>query len=118
MTAPPEDSRIKIAEEKDWGEKWSAYNNEHTWTVLDALHAVASKAGRTPAQVAINWLLQKPGVTAPIIGARRMDQLEANLASVGWNLSEDQVVFLDDASAVTPPYPYDFIADAAEGRSR
>jgi aryl-alcohol dehydrogenase-like predicted oxidoreductase len=118
MTAPPEDSRIKIAEEKDWGEKWSAYNNEHTWTVLDALHAVASKAGRTPAQVAINWLLQKPGITAPIIGARRMDQLEANLASVGWNLSEDEVVFLDDASAVAPPYPYDFIADAAEVRSR
>jgi aryl-alcohol dehydrogenase-like predicted oxidoreductase len=118
MTAPPEDSRIKIAEEKDWGEKWSAYNNEHTWNVLDALHAVASKARKSPAQVAINWLLQKPGVTAPIIGARRMDQLEANLGSVGWSLTEDQARYLDDTSAAAPPYPYDFIADAAKSRAR
>ncbi len=116
MTAPPDDSRVKLAEEKDWGEKWSAYNNEHTWNVLDALHAVAAKTGKTPAQVAINWLLRKPGVTAPIIGARRMTQLEANLGSSGWTLSEEHVRYLDDASALQPPYPYDFIAKAAEPR--
>jgi aryl-alcohol dehydrogenase-like predicted oxidoreductase len=116
MTAPPDDSRIKLAEEKDWGEKWSAYNNEHTWNVLDALHAVAAKTGKTPAQVAINWLLRKPGVTAPIIGARRMTQLEANLGSSGWTLSEEHVRHLDDASALQPPYPYDFIAKAAGPR--
>jgi aryl-alcohol dehydrogenase-like predicted oxidoreductase len=116
MTAPPDDSRIKLAEEKDWGEKWSAYNNEHTWNVLDALHAVAAKTGKTPAQVAINWLLRKPGVTAPIIGARRMTQLEANLGASGWTLSEEHVRHLDDASALQPPYPYDFIAKAAEPR--
>src|SRR5580700_8393445 len=116
MTAPPDDSRIKLAEEKDWGEKWSAYNNEHTWNVLDALHAVAAKTGKTPAQVAINWLLRKPGVTAPIIGARRMTQLEANLGSSGWTLSEEHVRYLDDASALQPPYPYDFIAKAAGPR--
>jgi aryl-alcohol dehydrogenase-like predicted oxidoreductase len=116
MTAPPDDSRVKLAEEKDWGEKWSAYNNEPTWTVLDALHAVASKAGKTAAQVAINWLLRKPGVTAPIIGARSMPQLEANLGSSGWTLSEEQVRYLDDASALQPPYPYDFIAKAAGPR--
>ena len=116
MTAPPDDSRIKLAEEKDWGEKWSAYNNEHTWNVLDALHAVAAKTGKTPAQVAINWLLRKPGVTAPIIGARRMTQLEANLGASGWALSEEHVRYLDDASALQPPYPYDFIAKAVGPR--
>lgn len=116
MTAPPDDSRIKLAEEKDWGEKWSAYNNEHTWNVLDALHAVAAKTGKTPAQVALNWLLRKPGVTAPIIGARRMTQLEANLGSSGWTLSEEHVRHLDDASVLQPPYPYDFIDKAAGPR--
>jgi aryl-alcohol dehydrogenase-like predicted oxidoreductase len=116
MSAPPDDSRVKLAEEKDWGEKWSAYNNEHTWTVVDALHAVASKTGKTAAQVAINWLLRKPGVTAPIIGARSIPQLEANLGSSGWTLSEEHVRHLDDASAVQPPYPYDFIAKAAGPR--
>jgi aryl-alcohol dehydrogenase-like predicted oxidoreductase len=110
MTAPPEGSRIELAEKKDWGEKWSAYNREETWRALDALHEVASSVERSPAQVAINWLLQKPGVTAPIIGARRIQQLENNLNSTGWSLSPDQVAKLDEASEIPVPYPYDFIS--------
>jgi aryl-alcohol dehydrogenase-like predicted oxidoreductase len=110
MTAPPEGSRIELAEKKDWGEKWSAYNNEETWRTLDTLHEVAGLVERSPAQVAINWLLQKPGVTAPIIGARRIQQLENNLGSTGWSLSPDQVTKLDAASQVPLPYPYDFIS--------
>jgi aryl-alcohol dehydrogenase-like predicted oxidoreductase len=110
MTAPPEGSRIQLAEKKDWGEKWSAYNNEQTWRTLDGLHEIAAVVNRSPAQVAINWLLQKPGVTAPIIGARRIQQLESNLGSAGWSLSPDQVTKLDEASEVSVPYPYDFIS--------
>ncbi|MBV8377353.1 MAG: aldo/keto reductase [Verrucomicrobia bacterium] len=110
MTAPPEGSRIELAEKKDWGEKWSAYNNEQTWRTLDALHEVAASVNRPPAQVAINWLLQKPGVTAPIIGARGLQQLENNLASAGWSLSPEQVAKLDAGSETSLPYPYDFIA--------
>ena len=113
MTAPPEGSRIELAEQKNWGEKWSAYNNEQTWHALDGLHEVAGALKRHPAQVAINWLLQKPGVTAPIIGARRMEQLENNLGSVGWSLPPDQVAKLDAASELQAPYPYDFIAKLA-----
>jgi aryl-alcohol dehydrogenase-like predicted oxidoreductase len=48
-------------------------------------------------------------VTAPIIGARGMKQLESNLGSTGWSLSPDQVAKLDVASEVSLPYPYDFI---------
>jgi aryl-alcohol dehydrogenase-like predicted oxidoreductase len=77
---------------------------------LDGLHEVAAEVNRSPAQVAINWLLQKPGVTAPIIGARRMQQLESNLGATGWSLSPDQVAKLDGASETSVPYPYDFIA--------
>jgi aryl-alcohol dehydrogenase-like predicted oxidoreductase len=76
---------------------------------LDGLHEVASEVNRSPAQVAINWLLRKPGVTAPIIGARGIKQLESNLGSTGWSLSSDQVTKLDVASEVPLPYPYDFI---------
>ncbi len=112
MTAPPEGSRIQMAEEKDWGEKWSAYNNEQTWRTLDSLHEVATSVNRSAAQVAINWLLQKPGVTAPIIGARRVQQLESNLGATGWALSPEQVAKLDAASEVSLPYPYDFISKA------
>jgi len=110
MTAPPPGSRIELAEEKDWGEKWSAYNNEQTWHTLDGLHKVAEESGHPAAQVALNWLLQKPGVTAPIVGARRMEQLVNNLGATGWSLTPEQVALLDTASHVLPPYPYDFIA--------
>jgi aryl-alcohol dehydrogenase-like predicted oxidoreductase len=116
MTAPPEDSRIKIAEEKGWSESWSNYNNEHTWTVLDTLHAVAGETGKHPAQVAIRWLLQKPGVTSPIIGAKNEAQLESNLGSVGWTLTDAQMETLDKASEMKAPYPHDFIAPAQANR--
>ena len=114
MTAPPPGSRIELAEEKDWGEKWSAYNNEQTWCTLDGLHKVAEESGHSAAQVALNWLLHKPGVTAPIIGARRMEQLENNLGAADWSLTPEQVAALDAASQVQPPYPYDFIAKFEE----
>ncbi len=116
MSAPPPGSRIEIAEQKGWMENWSAYNNEYTWRVLDGLHAAAKGTGKTPAQVAINWLLRKPGVTAPIVGARNLGQLEGNLGSVGWELSPEQVAALDAASAVPSVYPYDFIAEVGDDR--
>ncbi|MBV8900030.1 MAG: aldo/keto reductase [Verrucomicrobia bacterium] len=116
MSAPPPGSRIEVAEQKGWGERWSAYNNEYTWRVLDALHAVSKQVGKAPAQVAINWLLRKPAVTAPIIGARNLAQLEGNLGSTGWELSPEHVKALDDASEYPLVYPYDFIAKAAADR--
>jgi aryl-alcohol dehydrogenase-like predicted oxidoreductase len=116
MTAPPEGTRVKIAEEQGWSESWSTYNNEHTWSVLDTLFAVAEDAGKTPAQVALNWLLQRPGVTAPIIGARTLEQLTGNLGASGWLLNNDQMARLTSISERSLPYPYDFIARAQEQR--
>jgi aryl-alcohol dehydrogenase-like predicted oxidoreductase len=116
MTAPTEGTRIKTAEEQGWSESWSKYNNEHTWTVIDTLCAIANESGKAPAQVALNWLLQRPGVTAPIIGARNMSQLESNLGASGWNLSDEQMSRLNQASDVPIPYPYPFIADAQKRR--
>lgn len=107
MEAPLEGSRIERAEIEGWGESWSAYNNEHTWGVIDALFEVAEETGKKPAQVAINWLLQRPGVTSPIIGARTTAQLEDNLGATGWNLTPEQVDKLNQASEVQAPYPYD-----------
>jgi aryl-alcohol dehydrogenase-like predicted oxidoreductase len=57
----------------------------------DAQHlnlSVAAETGRTAAQVAINWLLMSPAVSAPIIGVRTMEQLHDDLGAVGWSLSE------------------------------
>jgi aryl-alcohol dehydrogenase-like predicted oxidoreductase len=112
MAAPPPGTRVEIAEEQGWGESWSAYNNESTWRVVDMLLAVAEDAGKAPAQVALNWLLGQPGVTAPIIGARTMEQLEANLGAGGWALSDAQAEQLNQASATPLPYPYEHITRA------
>ncbi|UOQ42889.1 aldo/keto reductase [Halobacillus salinarum] len=118
MTEPPSNSRISIAEEKGWGESWSNYNNEFTWKVIDTLFEVAEAEQKTPAQTALNWLLQKPGVTAPIIGARTMEQLEANLGASGWQLQASSMEKLDQASERTVTYPYDNDAEAQRSRGR
>ncbi len=76
------------------------------FNVVDALQVVAEETGKTVPQVALNWLLQRPGVANIVIGARNEDQLRANLGAVGWSLTPAQVETLDAASRVTPTYPY------------
>ena len=58
------------------------------------------------AQIALNWLLQRPTVATIIIGARNEQQLRENLGAAGWSLTADQVARLDDASSTAPIYPY------------
>lgn len=116
MAAPPEGSRVEAAAKHGWSEAWDNYNTEHTWNVIDVLLAVAEEAGKTPSQVAINWLLQRPGVTAPIIGARTLEQLENSLGSSGWALSKEHMARLDAVSEPKMPYPYDFIARLSTNR--
>jgi len=83
-----------------------AISEEILYKVVDALDEVANETGKTVAQVAINWLLQRPTIDNIIIGARTEDQLRQNLAAVGWNLTIDQVKKLDAASELSPIYPY------------
>jgi len=80
--------------------------NEHVFRVVDAIDAIAKETGKTNAQIALNWLLQRPSVSTLVIGARNEEQLRQNLGAVGWNLTREQVARLDAASAVTLPYPY------------
>ena len=68
---------------------------------------VAAEIGKTPAQVALNWVLHRPGITAPILGARNTAQLEDNLGAEGWQLEADQAAALDRASRRPLPYPHD-----------
>ncbi len=79
---------------------------EVLYNTIDAMDEVAAETGKTVAQVALNWLLQRPTVSSIIIGARNEEQLKQNLDSVGWNLSTEQVKKLDAASEVPPVYPY------------
>ena len=81
-------------------------DEEYVYRVVDALDLVALEAGKTVAQVALNWVLQRPSVANVIIGARSEAQLRENLGAVGWALTPAQIAALDAASALTPAYPY------------
>lgn len=81
-------------------------DEERLYRIVDALDGIAAETGKTIPQIALNWLLQRPTVSTVLVGARNEEQLRQNLGAVGWNLAPAQVAKLDDASYVTPPYPY------------
>jgi aryl-alcohol dehydrogenase-like predicted oxidoreductase len=78
---------------------------ERLYRVVDTLDEIARGRGVTVAQVALNWVLCKPGVDTVIIGARDEAQLKDNLAAAAWRLSAEEVARLDDVSALPEPYP-------------
>lgn len=78
---------------------------DRAFAIVDALVEVAADRGVSAAQVALNWLLAKPGVTSLIVGARTEEQLADNLAATGWEPSADEVERLDVVSAGRLPYP-------------
>jgi aryl-alcohol dehydrogenase-like predicted oxidoreductase len=100
---PPHNSRLRNKKNMDFGPPVA---EEYVYRVVEALDGVAAETGKTVAQVAINWLLQRPTVSSVIFGARDEAQLRQNLGAVGWSLTEGQVEKLDCASEVTPIYPY------------
>ncbi len=99
----PANSRLKSKASNDAG---PPIPDEYLYNVVDALDEVAKDTGKLVPQVALNWLLQRPTVSSVIIGARNEEQLKQNLATVGWNLTKDQVAKLDKASETTKAYPY------------
>ena len=99
----PENSRLQSKQVVDAGPTpdW-----EYVYKVVDALDEVAKETGKSIPQIALNWLLGRPTISTLIIGARDEKQLRANLASVGWKLTPEQVAKLDEASRVPMAYPY------------
>jgi aryl-alcohol dehydrogenase-like predicted oxidoreductase len=80
-------------------------DKERTWRILDAMTPIAKAHGCSPARIALAWLLAKPVVTSVIIGAKRLDQLEDNLAATEVKLTDDELAQLDSVSALPPEYP-------------
>jgi aryl-alcohol dehydrogenase-like predicted oxidoreductase len=77
---------------------------DRNWDVLDALKTVATELHLPPAQVALSWVMARPGVTSTIVGASTPKQLESNMAAANVKLSEDQLARLNEASAPTPGF--------------
>jgi aryl-alcohol dehydrogenase-like predicted oxidoreductase len=66
------------------------------FAIVDRAAEIAGERGVAPAQVALAWLLHKRGVTAPIVGATKLEHLEDALAAVELSLSEDEVTRLEE----------------------
>jgi aryl-alcohol dehydrogenase-like predicted oxidoreductase len=78
---------------------------DHVYRIVDKLTEIATARGVTAAQVALSWVMNKPGVDTVIIGARDEAQLRDNLAAADWRLSGEEMMTLDEVSALPEPYP-------------
>jgi aryl-alcohol dehydrogenase-like predicted oxidoreductase len=74
------------------GKEW-----ERNQDLLDKLRAVAAEAGRTVAQVVVNWTIHRPGITAALCGAKRPEQIRETTGAVGWKLTAEQVNQIESA---------------------
>ncbi|MEV6860313.1 aldo/keto reductase [Streptosporangium subroseum] len=79
--------------------------SEADYVVIDALNGVAREVGASPAAVALSWVQGRPGITSTLIGARRMDQFEANLHALDVVLTDAQRAALDEVSAPALNFP-------------
>ena len=96
----PKDSRLAHVETPgniDW---------KRLYRLVDRLEEIAKVRKKTIPQVALNWILRRPGITSIIIGARNEKQLKDNLGAVGWSLTEEEVRILEHESDQPEIYPY------------
>lgn len=81
---------------------------EKNLAIAEEVKRIAQQAGHSPSQVALNWLSRQPNVI-PILGARKLSQLEDNLASLDFRLSEDQLERLETVSRIEKGFPHEFL---------
>jgi aryl-alcohol dehydrogenase-like predicted oxidoreductase len=84
--------------------------SERSLATAEVVKTVARELGRTPAQVALAWVLLNDSVTAPLIGARTLSQLEDNLGALEVALPDDASARLEQASTVALGFPHDVLA--------
>ena len=88
------------------------------WDVVDALKPIAEARGVSVARIALAWLLHQGVVTSVIVGAKRVDQLEDNIAATAVELTEAELAAIDRVSALPPEYPGWMHARQGEYRRR
>ncbi|MEM7621596.1 MAG: aldo/keto reductase [Planctomycetota bacterium] len=97
----PDDGRAKSG--------WINEIDDRTFNIVDALIEVGHEAGCTPAQAALKWVQEQPGVTSTIIGARTMEQLTANCDALEAKLTDAHMAKLSEVSTMRQAFPYDFV---------
>lgn len=90
------------------------FTSPRNWVILDTLLDVARELGKSPADVALNWVAKRPGVTSTLIGATNIEQLESNLQSLSWDMPAAARERLTRASAPSPTELDDFNSPAIQ----
>ncbi|GAB3964092.1 aldo/keto reductase [Actinoallomurus acanthiterrae] len=84
--------------------------SERGLAIAEVVKKVAADMDTTPSRVALAWTMRDPAVTAPIIGARTVAQLEDNLGALDLSFTEGALAELDEVSAIELGFPHDFLA--------
>ena len=106
---PSGDGRLTVTKESG-NPAFLKLFTDRNWKIIDALHEVAKQVGKPPAQIALNWVTNRTGVSSTIIGASKMEQLTDNLAALDFELPEEARKKLDEASLPESQYPYLFFS--------
>jgi aryl-alcohol dehydrogenase-like predicted oxidoreductase len=100
------------------GTIFDRFNTERNRGIVDVLVAVAAEIGRSPAEIALNWVATQPGVTSTITGASRLDQLNANLAALDFAIPPELRARLDEATQLAVINPYRFFQPVMQAMMR
>ena len=92
-----------------WEDTAERHMTDRNFDLVDLLAKVGKERQKPVAAVALRWLLDVPGVTAPIVGARSVAQLDQSLACADWTLTLEEWKAIDRASRIEEGYPYKFI---------
>ena len=93
-------------------------NVERAYDCIDAMRNMAEAKGVSVAQIALAWLLHQKAVTSVIIGAKRVEQLDDNIAATSVQLNEDELAALDEVSQLPAEYPGWMLARVGEYRRK
>jgi aryl-alcohol dehydrogenase-like predicted oxidoreductase len=89
--------------------------SEKSWRTLETVRSVAERLERTPAEVALAWVIGQPGITATLIGATKLSQLDSNLSSLELVLPAELRAELDAVSQLENVHPYMYFAEVFQG---
>lgn len=99
-------ARPEGARRSDPNNQFLQFDEEKGFDIVEELDKIAKNHNATIAQAALNYLLQKPGITSVILGAKKPEQLKDNLNTVEWKLTDEEMNRLDEISKPQSGYPY------------
>ncbi len=102
LARPADGDATKRSESDRFGRLLYKRTEEADRAIIDSVGAIAAKRGIARAQVALAWMLSKPGVTAPIVGATKREHLQDAVAALDVSLSSDEISALEEAYVPHP----------------